>query len=237
MEYCELAVDIYTGCPHKCAYCYASASAKAKGHDFQDVRPRDNVIEETRAYLQAHAENMTGKTVFLGFSSDPYPTGYDASATTDMIRLLKEFGCHIMYCTKSGLTEGVRNDISLLDEQDSVGITISCGPEVASKYEPGAPLPEERLKILEAAHNRGCETWISLEPVLEADYILELLESDHMSYVSKVKLGKLNHMEIADITGDPKDNIDWKAYGEAAVAICDKRGIAYVVKKALSEKM
>ena len=29
-EYCEYAVDIYTGCPHLCEYCYAKAKADKK---------------------------------------------------------------------------------------------------------------------------------------------------------------------------------------------------------------
>lgn len=230
-EYCDYAVDIYTGCPHGCKYCYASAKAKRKNRDFTDVTVRPHIIEATKAYLNAHTE-LWGKTIFLGFESDPFPMNMDNTATYEMIKLLKSYGCHIMFCTKGRPDV---NLINLLDNKDSVGITITCGEEMSRIYEPNSATPKERLRLLKNAYLKGIETWISIEPVLEPEYIYSLLKSDDMKYVTKVKLGKLNHMNISDLTGNESDVIDWTTYVKTAKDICDKRNIIYIIKDALAE--
>ena len=58
-----------------------------------------------------------------------------------------------------------------------------------------------------------------------------------MNYVTTVKLGKLNHMDLKDLTSNENDIINWKAYGEKAVEICKKRNINYVIKSALLKEM
>ena len=228
-EYCEYAVDIYTGCVHKCEYCYAKKSAERKHKDFLNVSVRDNIIEETRKFLEENTE-YKGKTIFLGFSSDPFPTGLDTSKTVEMVKLLKEFGCNVMFCTKGTINQEV---IKLLDKNDSVGITITCGDEMAKIYESGSLAPSKRIEQLKQIHEKGIETWISIEPVLEPEYIYNLLESDDMKYITRVKLGKLNHMEISDLTKNSKDFIDWAKYGKKVVEICERRNIEYIVKSAL----
>lgn len=230
-EYCDYAIDIYTGCPHGCKYCYASAKAKRKNRDFSYIKIKPHIFEATKEYMDEHKE-LFGKMIFLGFESDPFPYGYDCSPTIKMIKLLKSYGCHIMFCTKGIVPTEVFN---LLDESDSVGITITCGDDMCKIYEPNSVLTSSRLKNLEIANRKGMETWISIEPVLEPNYIYSLLDSDNMKYVSKVKLGKLNHMEISDLTGNKEDYIDWAAYGKKVISICEKNSINYIVKYALSK--
>ena len=233
-EYCELAVDIYKNCPHECEYCYAKAKVERKNNKFTFGGARANIINETRKFLESHNE-IHGEMVFLGFSSDPFPVGHDTSTTIEMIELLKEYNCKIMLCTKSGLfSENIKAAIPMVD---SVGITLTCGDEMASKYESKSAKPSERIDLLIYAHECVCETWISFEPVLEPNYILNLLESDFMNYVTTVKLGKLNHMDLKDLTSNENDIINWKAYGEKAVEICKKRNINYVIKSALLKEM
>ena len=133
-EYCDYAVDIYEFCPHKCSYFYVKDKAEKHGKEFSFGGVRANVLSETRAYLMNHRE-LAGKTIFFGFSSDAFPVGEDITATIEMAKLLKEFGCKVMVCTKGRLTESVKEALTLVD---SVGITITCGEEMASKYETNA---------------------------------------------------------------------------------------------------
>lgn len=230
-EYCEYAVDIYTGCPHSCEYCYAKASANRKNLDFTNIAVRDNILEATKEFLDTHSE-YNGKTIFLGFSSDPFPTGYDTSATVEMIKLLKSYGCHIMFCTKGKINPEI---IDLLDSNDSVGITITCGNDMAAMYESKSIAPTERIAQLEAFYNKGIETWISIEPVLEPEFIYNMLESDNMKFITRVKLGKLNHMDLADLTKNDNDVIDWNEYGNKVIEICNRRNIDYIIKYALTK--
>lgn len=230
-EYCEYAVDVFTGCPHLCEYCYAKAKADKTNTNFVDIKVHDGVLSATEEFLMTHSE-YRGRTIFLGFSSDPFPMGYDHIATIDMIKLLKRYGCHIMFCTKGKIDEEV---LGILDSKDSVGITITCGDEMASKYESKSLRPSERIAQLKKFYDKGIETWISIEPVLEPNYIYSLLESENMNFITRVKLGKLNHMDLADLTGNANDVIDWTEYGTKAIEICKRRNIEYIVKYALTK--
>lgn len=230
-EYCEYAVDVYTGCPHLCEYCYAKAKADKNKENFIDIKVRDRVLSETENFLMTHSE-YKGRTIFLGFSSDPFPVGYDHTETINMIKLLKKYGCHIMFCTKGKIDDEV---LGILDSKDSVGITITCGDEMASKYESKSLRPSERISQLKKFYDKGIETWISIEPVLETEFIYKLLESDNMDFITRVKLGKLNHMDLSDLTGNENDIIDWTEYGNKAIEICKRRNIEYIVKYALTK--
>ena len=231
LEYCKYAVDIYENCPHQCSYCYAKDKANRNNRSFDFNGVRKNVLTETREYLKNHSE-LKGEMIFLGFSSDPFPLGHDISATIEMARLLKEFGCRVMICTKGKLTEDVKTALIYID---SVGITLTCGKEMSTKYEEHAASIEDRMDLIRYAKNLGKETWISFEPVLEEKFIYDTLNSDFMKYVDVAKLGKLNHMDISDLTGNIEDNIDWAKYAKNVIDICKKNKINYKVKYALAK--
>lgn len=231
LEYCKYAVDIYENCPHQCSYCYAKDKANKNNKSFDFNGVRKNVLTETREYLKNHSE-LKGEMIFLGFSSDPFPVDKDISATIEMTKLLKEFGCKVMLCTKGKLTNSVKEALSLVD---SVGITITCGEKIASNYETNAAKVSERMELLKYAKRLGKETWVSFEPVLEEKFIYDTLNSNFMNYVDVAKLGKLNHMDISDLTGNIEDNIDWAKYAKNVIDICEKRNIKYMVKYALTK--
>lgn len=230
-EYCDYAVDIYEYCPHKCSYCYVKNKAEKRGKEVTFDGVRANILSETRVFLTKHKE-LSEKMIFLGFSSDAFPVGEDVTATIEMIKLLKEFGCRVMVCTKGRLTEDIKKAIALVD---SVGITITCGEEMASKYETNAAKVSERMELLSYAKSLGKETWISFEPILEEKFIYTVLESDFMKNVDVAKFGKLNHMELSDLTGNTSDYIDWNKYAKNVISICKKNNIKYMIKKALKK--
>lgn len=214
-EYCEWALNIYTGCPHRCFYCYCPQVMRRKEEDFfSRVEPRKNIVEETRKQLER--EDITGKLIQLCFIGDPYPTGHDSSATREIIKLLKEHGNHVQILTKGNGT----GDFDLLDGEDWYGITYdgSCD---------GVYDPEKRMADAAAVRSWGIKTWCSFEPVVDAERVLAALE---MAYVvfDKVKIGKLNYYPSA---------INWKEFGLEAEAICKKTGIDYYIKDSLRAEM
>ena len=205
-EYGDYAINIYTGCPHGCYYCFAPSVLRRDREAFHTaVRPRENIVEETQK--QVEREGITGRTIHLCFTCDPYPKGYDTTPTREIIRVLKEFGNHVQILTKNG--KDAMRDFDLLDGGDWFGITYA-GYEVgtleeAPESEPNAGTPRERLSALFIAHKRGIKTWISAEPVLNPVDVLNLI--DLADYVNLWKVGKLNY--------HPSD-IDWKEFGERA---------------------
>lgn len=212
-EYGDLALNIYTGCPHMCFYCFAPSVLRRDREKFHgDIRPRENIVEETRKQLER--EKITGKLIHLCFTCDPYPIGYDTMPTREIIKAIKEYGNHVQILTK-GLD--APRDFDLLDSQDWFGVTIDGGEE----------RPSDRFNQICKAHRRGIKTWVSYEPVLDAAMVLYWIYSEHL-YVDKVKIGKLNY--------HPSD-INWKSFGHEVERLCRQLGLDYYIKDSLRAEM
>lgn len=213
-EYCEWALNIYTGCPHRCFYCYCPQVLRRDKEDFfTRIEPRKNIVEETRKQLER--DGIAGKLIQLCFIGDPYPTGYDTTATREIIQLLKEHGNHVQILTKG---DGSR-DFDLLDENDWYGVTIDGKFPIDMYF--------EKMDALKEAHRKGIKTWVSFEPVLDAENVLNAIEFFFTDY-DKAKIGKLNYY--------PSD-IDWKSFGERAEALCKDLGVDYYIKGSLRKEM
>ena len=165
-EYGDLALNIYTGCPHRCFYCFAPSVLRRDREAFHtNVRPRDGIIEATRRQLEK--EQITGKTIHLCFTCDPYPTGYDTTPTREIIKLLKEYGNHVQILTKG---TGSR-DFDLLDGGDWYGVTLDGQIE-----HPGVGTQHRFIDLMHA-RDRGIKTWVSFEPVVDAESVLRDIKS------------------------------------------------------------
>lgn len=214
-EYGDYAINIYTGCPHRCYYCFAPSVLRRDREIFHScVAPREGIVEAVRRQLER--EKFTGKTIHLCFTCDPYPTGYDTTATREVIKAIKESGNHVQILTKG---DGCR-DFDLLDENDWYGITYDGLPH--GLYE-----PSDRWADVYDAKGLGIKTWVSFEPVVDAAAVLEAIKECH-DIIDKVKIGKLNYW--------PSD-IDWKKFGEEAEALCKELGLDYYIKDSLRAEM
>lgn len=82
-EYGDYAVNIYTGCPHRCYYCFAPAVLHRDKEAFHThVEPRPGIVDALKKQLER--EEITEKSIHLCFTCDPYPTGYDTSVTREV---------------------------------------------------------------------------------------------------------------------------------------------------------
>ena len=215
-EYGDYAINIYTGCPHECFYCFAPSVLRKVKDDFHKcVEPRKNIVEEVKKQIER--EKITGKLIHLCFTCDPYPCGYDTTPTREIIKAIKESGNNVQILTKG---DGSR-DFDLLDENDWYGITLDGIGNGRN------PLWKSRVDALAEAHSKGIKTWVSFEPVTnERQFFIEFHLVSLM--VDKVKIGKLNY--------HPSE-INWKAFGEKAEALCKSLGIDYYIKDGLREEM
>lgn len=215
-EYGDYAINIYTGCPHECFYCFApSVLRKAKEDFHRCIEPRKNIVEEVKKQIER--EHITGKLIHLCFTCDPYPCGYDTTPTREIIKAIKGSGNNVQILTKG---DGSR-DFDLLDENDWYGITLDGIGNGRN------PLWKARVDALAEAYSSGINTWVSFEPVTnEREFFINLHLVAPM--VDKVKIGKLNY--------HPSD-IDWKQFGEKAEALCQKLGLDYYIKDSLRAEM
>lgn len=214
-EYGDYAVNIYTGCPHRCYYCFAPTVLHRDREEFHThVEPRPGIVDALKRQLER--EGVTGKLIHLCFTCDPYPTGYNTSVTREVIKVIKESGNHVQILTKG---DGSR-DFDLLDGNDWYGITydgISHGVYDA----------DSRTIDLVTAKEVGIKTWESCEPVIYAGAVLEFIENCH-DIIDKVKIGKLNYHP---------STINWKDFGYEVEQLCQKLGMDYYIKESLRKEM
>jgi len=226
-EYCELALNLYKGCSHGCAYCYAPAATRTTAIDFRKVKPRKDIIARLEKDVATGA--YKGKEVFLCFSCDPYPT--ENVDTRRAIKILHANGIKVRLLTKSG--QRSEADFYLLaahPELSFYGATLTFTNCLDSlKWESEAALPSGRFGALKKAHDFGIPTWASLEPVIDPVQTLDIIRITH-DYVDVYKVGKWNYHKDAA-------KIDWKEFGLAARTLLERFGKEYLIKKDLLKEM
>lgn len=226
-EYGDYAINIYTGCPHECFYCFAPNVLHREKEKFHScIAPRENIVEETRKQIER--EGITGKLIHLCFTCDPYPKGYDSTPTREIIKILKDSGNHVQILTKNGVDAA--RDFDLLDSGDWFGVTYAgYKPEefyIPAPGEPKASSPHERLIALYHAKELNIKTWVSAEPVLDANDVLGLMML--ADYVDLWKVGKLNYHH---------SDIDWGEFGRQAEAALKSKRRNYYIKESLRAEM
>ena len=227
-EYGDLALNIYTGCSFGCTYCFAPLVLKKDRETYhKEIKIRDNLLEKLEKDCQINL--FEGRKVHLCFTCDPYQDlDVEAKTTREVLKLFKKYNINFQILTKGGL-RAVR-DFDLYKPGDSFGSTLTFWGENDSKrYEPEAATPKERLDALNIAHLKGIKTWVSLEPVIYPGQTLELIELTH-SYVDLYKIGTINY-------NNRKNEIDWKNFGEMAIALLESYGKEYYVKDDLRKEM
>lgn len=223
-EYCERAVNLYKGCGHGCSYCYAPAVMHLSREAFAVAQPREGIL----AALSREAPKHAGKEVLMCFTCDPYGPGTSEHGLADKaIVILQHAGCQVNVLTKGG--ERSHSGIRLLRAGiDKYGTTLTFADSKKSvEWEPHAALPCERLDALDAAHHLGIETWASIEPVIDPEESLRIMQFARRC-VDTFKIGKWNHDARAK-------EIDWKNFGQRARAHAQALGVNYVLKKDLEE--
>lgn len=220
-EYGDLALNIYTGCPHRCYYCFAPSVLHKDREQFHSIiEPRPGIVEATKRQLEK--EGIAGKLIHLCFTCDPYPIGYDTTPTREIIKAIKDSGNHVQILTKG---DGSR-DFDLLDKNDWYGVTISGNGIISKRTEPNAEEVQDRVISLTNASDLGIKTWVSCEPVVDVLAIYYALEN--LSMVDLFKIGKLNY--------HPSD-INWGEFGRQCVELCEKYGRNYYIKEDLRKEM
>lgn len=223
LEYSLLALNLYRGCSHHCAYCYVPSMLQVNRPSWQSwtVAPRKNILR----HLRRDAERFQGtdKRVLLCFTSDPYsPEAAASGVTREALKILREFQIPFQALTKGGMRAA--GDFDQYGRHDAFATTMTfLDPNASEMEEPGAALPADRMRAILEAHRQGIETWVSLEPVLDPAASLRIIEQTH-DFVDLFKIGKLNHDACRE------REIDWRDFGMQAIALCQRYRKPYYVK-------
>ncbi len=160
--------NLYKGCTHGCAYCYAPSLThdERRWGNYVDVKVNAPIVLEKELRKLAKGE------VFLSSASDPYqPVEARYRLTRRSLEVLLRKGFPVSILTRSPL---VLRDLDLLKRFPwaRVGMSITSVP--TRWIEPGVPPLERRLETLRTLSAAGIRTWVSLAPVVPGLVMVDL---------------------------------------------------------------
>ena len=224
-EYAPLACNPYRGCGHGCAYCYVPRVIKMSRNDFDaGAPPRQNYLAELRK--DAAKYNALGITeqVMFSFTTDVY-NPFDTSITRPAIEILIEHGLAFCVLTKAGKRAWCDHDLYRPDRDAFASTLTSLDDRFSKKWERNAALPGDRIDALKAFHARGIFTWVSLEPTLDIEASLAIVEATH-GFVDLYKVGRVNYLPMTKTT-------DWRDYTLRMLDTLDRVGARHYIKQDL----
>lgn len=152
----KFSLNPYTGCAHRCLYCYATSYIK----DFFRCRPKTDLIRR----LQIEVKKIpAGSLISLSNTSDPYPPLEKAlEFTRKSLKILNDAGMKLLIITKGSL---VLRDTDLLRENAAITMTVTTLKHFRV-VEPYAPNPFERMNVLEKLAKEGIPTGLRVDPII-----------------------------------------------------------------------
>lgn len=226
-EYAPLAANPYRGCGHGCAYCYVPNITKQPRPEFDaGAVDRANFMEGLARDAAKYNAAGVRSQVMLSFTSDPYHPG-DTTLTRYALETIRN-KTKLGFCTLTkGGTRGLRDIELFRPKHDAFASTLtSLDDRFSQKWERNAALPADRIAALKAFHDRGIYTWVSLEPTLDVDASLSIVEATR-GFVDLFKVGRANYLKGITTT------TDWCDYTLRMIDLLNRYGIAHYIKKDL----
>lgn len=195
-------INPYTGCAHRCSYCYASFMKRFTGHlepwgDFVDVKV--NAVDLLRKEILKKKPDR----VWVSGVCDPYqPLEGKYQLTRQCLAILAEHGWPVTVQTRSPL---IMRDIDILKtgKDWQVGLSITTADDSIRKlFEPSAPPIQARVDALEKLHQAGIHTFVMIAPMLPgAEALPEILSGkvdtiilDRMNYNHSTAIYRQNNL-------------------------------------------
>jgi DNA repair photolyase len=204
-EYSDLACNLYSGCSHACKYCYCPSIRRMSLDKWaRDPKPRENILKK----LAKEAAKMRGEKrhLLFCFMSDPYQDDHAASITKQALLICENYEFkNIQILTKAGQRAINDFDILLRNKWKFGSTIIFKNEKMREEWEPGAPSIDSRIDAIKEAHKKGIFTWVSIEPVVDPEEAYKVMYA-LKGYITKWKVGKLNHFS------EIEKNIDWKDF-------------------------
>ena len=233
VEYGDYTMNHVLGCSHGCLYpCYAFLMAKrfGKAPNYEKwCSPK--LVSNTLEILDREIPRLKSKieSVQLCFTTDPFMYGYNEVGEMSMAAI-KKLNAAGIRCTV--LTKGILPiDLAEQIPENEYGITlISLDEDFRKKVEPGASSYADRIAALKALHEKGCRTWVSIEPyptpnIIKQD-LLRILNA--VSFVNKIIFGRTNYNK--EITAFTTHRDFYNQQVDLVVDYCVRNGIAYHIK-------
>ncbi|HEY8953406.1 MAG TPA: radical SAM protein [Candidatus Dormibacteraeota bacterium] len=167
------SLNPYTGCEHRCAFCYVRAFELRADRPSDDrygraIRVKVNVAAVLRSELSRRSWQR--ETVVIGAATDPYqPAEGRYKLTRQCLQTLRDFSNPTAMITRGPM---IVRDIDVLSElarRASLHITFSIptvDEDVWRRTEPGTAHPRQRLRAIEKLVTAGIDVGVGMAPIL-----------------------------------------------------------------------
>ena len=169
----EWSLNPYTGCEHRCAFCYVRAFELRADRPSDDrygrtVRIKVNVAGVLRSELSR--KSWSKETVVIGAATDPYqPAEGRYKLTRQCLQALRDFSNPAALITRGPM---IVRDIDVLTElarRADLHITFSIptvDDDIWRRTEPGTAHPRQRLRAIEKLVAAGIDVGVGMAPIL-----------------------------------------------------------------------
>lgn len=233
IEYGDYTMNHVQGCAHGCKYpCYAFVMKKRFGliKDYNSwLKPC--LVSNTLELLDKEIPRLKDKiqSVQLCFTTDPFMQGYPEVTAMSLaaIRKLNDSGIKCTVLTKGILPA----ELADLSPENEYGITlISLTETFREQMEPHTAKYKERLAALQTLHNRGCKTWVSMEPYPTPNLVQQKLDTilDAVAFTNKIIFGRTNYSK--KVSSFPAHKDYYNQCAKRVIEFCDEHKIAYYIK-------
>jgi DNA repair photolyase len=167
------SLNPYTGCAHRCTFCYVRAferrADRPSGDEYgRSIRVKVNVAEVLRTELARPSWAFEG--IAIGAATDPYqPAEGRYRLTRACLEALADARNPFSLITRSPM---IVRDLDVLTRaagRASVSVAFSVptlDPEVWRATEPGTAPPAQRLRALRTLAEAGIEAGVGMAPIL-----------------------------------------------------------------------
>ena len=167
------SLNPYTGCEHRCAFCYVRAFELRADRPSDDrygrsVRVKVNVAGVLRCELARRSWRK--ETIVIGAATDPYqPAEGRFKLTRQCLLALRDFSNPAALITRGPM---IVRDVDVLTElarRASLHVTFSIptvDDDIWRRTEPGTAHPRQRLRAIEKLVAAGIDVGVGLAPIL-----------------------------------------------------------------------
>jgi DNA repair photolyase len=167
------SLNPYTGCEHRCAFCYVRAFELRADRPSDDrygraVRIKTNVAAVLRSELSRRSWRK--ETVVIGAATDPYqPAEGRYKLTRQCLTAMRDFSNPAAIITRGPMIVRDIDVLSDLARRANLHITFSIptlDEDVWRRTEPGTAHPRQRLRAIEKLVQAGIDVGVGMAPIL-----------------------------------------------------------------------
>ncbi|MDR1811380.1 MAG: radical SAM protein [Candidatus Fibromonas sp.] len=159
----DYVVNSYTGCTHKCIYCYAEYMKKFTNHSAEEWGEFIDIKVFDKIKIPKDIEN---KHVLISSVTDPYNfCEMKYEKTKQILEELKGIDCHVEILTKS---KNVLRDVELFKQFKSIEVGVSLNTvddDFRKSTEPRASSVEDRIDVLKTLRENSIRNYLSISPI------------------------------------------------------------------------